>query len=61
MRTSKHSPHKHGPKDYRWLADKVREAAHTVSTEGERAELSRAKLWDFLAEHSPAASSELNE
>jgi hypothetical protein len=48
--------------DYRWLADQCRQAAHTASTETERADLlARAKTWDFLANHLPAASSELNE
>ena len=61
MKTQK-GPHKHGPKDYRQLAEKVRESAHTASTETERADLlARAKLWDFLAEHCPAASSQLNK
>jgi len=62
MRTQKRSPYKHGPKDCPQLAEKVREAAHTASTETERADLlARAKLWDFLAEHCPAASSQLNK
>jgi hypothetical protein len=40
--------------DYRGLADRVREAAHRVSNERERAELlARAKMWDFLADHFP--------
>jgi hypothetical protein len=47
---------------YRWLADQCRKAALTASTEIERADLlDRAKTWDFLAEHPPAAPSELNE
>jgi len=59
MRSKKHGPHT--PKDYRQLAEKVREAAHTASTETERADLlARAKLWDFLAEQA-AASSQLNK
>jgi hypothetical protein len=54
--------HKLGPEGYRRLAARVREAARTVSTHEERADLlARAKLWDFLADHPPAASSELNE
>jgi hypothetical protein len=41
-------------KDYRGLADRVREAAHRVSNESKRAELlARAKMWDFLADHFP--------
>jgi hypothetical protein len=48
--------HKQAPEkqaeDYRGLADRVREAAHRVSNERERAELlARAKIWDFLADH----------
>jgi hypothetical protein len=40
--------------DYRGLAEKVREAAHRVSNERDRAELlGRAKTWDFLADHFP--------
>jgi hypothetical protein len=46
--------HKNGPEDYRRLAEKVRETAHTVSTEKERDELlAMAKIWDFLADHCP--------
>jgi len=45
-------------REYRLLAEKVRKAALTASTETERADLlARAKLWDFLADHPPAASS----
>jgi hypothetical protein len=48
------------PDFYRRLAHQCREAARTVSEENERAELLvRAKTWDFLADHAPAASSEL--
>jgi hypothetical protein len=48
--------------DYRRLADQCRETARTVSTETERADLlARARTFDFLADHPPAASSELNE
>jgi hypothetical protein len=40
--------------DYRGLAERVREAAHRVSNEGQRAELlASAKIWDFLADHFP--------
>jgi hypothetical protein len=40
--------------DYRWLADQCRQAAGKVPTEKERNDLlSRAKTWDFLAEHCP--------
>jgi hypothetical protein len=54
----KRNPAEYRP-DYRWLAEKAREAARTVSTQEERAELlARAKTWDLLAEHSAAASSE---
>jgi len=50
----KHGPHKHGPEGYRQLAEKVRKAALTASTEIERADLlARAKLWDLLADHPP--------
>jgi hypothetical protein len=53
---------KHGPEDYWRFADQCRQAARTVSTEKERAELlARAKTFDFLAEHCPAASSQFNE
>jgi hypothetical protein len=49
-------------REYRQLADRVREAAHTASTETERADLlDRAKNWDFLADHPPAASSRFKE
>jgi hypothetical protein len=42
---------KKSPEDYRRLAEKCRETAHTVSTEGDRADLlSMAKIWDFLAD-----------
>jgi hypothetical protein len=38
--------------NYRWLANQCRQAARTVSTETERADLLvRAKTWDFLADH----------
>jgi hypothetical protein len=48
--------------DFRWLADQCRKAACRVSTQEERAELlERAKTWDFLAEHPPPESWELNE
>jgi sigma54-dependent transcription regulator len=47
-------PDKKEPEDYRWLAERVRETAQTVSTESERAELlARARMWDFLADHGP--------
>jgi hypothetical protein len=47
------SPKEH-QREYRRLAEQVREAAHKVLTEQERAELlARAKLWDFLADHCP--------
>jgi hypothetical protein len=50
------------PEEYRRLAKKCREAARKISAEKERAEfLARAKTFDFLAEHCPAASSQLNE
>jgi len=51
-------------KDYRWLAERCRQAARTASTENERTELLvRAKTFDFLAEHPPpaASSSQLNK
>jgi hypothetical protein len=53
-----HKHHKKAPeeqaKGYRWLAQKVRETARTVSTERERTELlAMAKMWDFLADHGP--------
>jgi hypothetical protein len=49
-------------REYRVLAQKVRQAAVTASTQEERADLlGRAKLWDFLADHPPAASSHFNE
>jgi len=52
MRTQKHAPHKHGPEDYRWLANQCRQASRTVSTEKERTDLlARAKTWEFLAGH----------
>jgi hypothetical protein len=48
----KKRPEKKGPENYRRLAKKVRETAHTASTERDRADLlSRAKIWDFLADH----------
>jgi hypothetical protein len=41
-------------KDYRGLAERVREAAYRDSNERQRAELlARAKIWDFLADHFP--------
>jgi hypothetical protein len=50
------------PEEYRRLAEKCRKAARTVSAEKERAEfLARAKTFDFLAEHCPAAPSQFNE
>jgi hypothetical protein len=50
----KNGPEKKGPEDYRRLAEKCRETAHTISTGRERAELlSMAKIWDFLADHCP--------
>jgi len=53
---------KHGPEDYRWLADQCRQTARTVSTENERADLvARAKTWDLLADRPTAASSKFNE
>jgi hypothetical protein len=60
-RRKRKSPEEYRP-NYRWLADQCRQAAGTAP-EQERADLlARAKLWDFLAEHPPAASSsELNE
>jgi hypothetical protein len=45
------------PQFYRRLADQCRQAARTASTEEERADLlTRAKTWEFLAEHPRAAS-----
>jgi hypothetical protein len=42
-------------RDYRWLAEQVREAAEKASTQQERAELlGRAKLWDERCPHHPA-------
>jgi len=39
-----------GPEDYRRLAEKCRETAHTVSTEKERADLlAMAQIWDLIA------------
>jgi hypothetical protein len=53
MAYRKRPPEEYRP-DYRWLADQCRQAAQTVSTENERADLlARAKTWDFLAEHRP--------
>jgi hypothetical protein len=53
---------KHGPEDYRWLADQCQQTARTVSTENERADLvARAKTWDLLADRPTAASSKFNE
>ena len=50
MRSKKHSPH--SQEDYQLLAEKVRKAALTASTETERADLlATAKRWDFLADH----------
>jgi hypothetical protein len=49
----KQAPEKQA-EDYRQLAERVREAAHRVSNERQRAELlARAKIWDFLADHFP--------
>jgi hypothetical protein len=57
-RRRKGAPEEYRP-DYRRLADQCRQAARTASTETERADLlARAKIWDFLADHSQAASSE---
>jgi hypothetical protein len=40
------------PKEHRRLAEKFREAAHTVSAEKERADLlAKAKIFDLIAEH----------
>ena len=48
--------------EYRRLAKTCREAARKVSAENERSELlARAKIWDFLAEHCPAASPQFND
>jgi hypothetical protein len=49
---------KKSPEEYRreygLLAEKVRKAACTASTEIERDDLlARAKTWDFLADHGP--------
>jgi hypothetical protein len=56
------SPNIKNPEEYRRLAKKCREAARKVLAEKERAEfLARAKTFDFLAKHCPAASSEFNE
>jgi hypothetical protein len=45
-----------GPKDYRRLADKCRETAHTVSTEKERADLlAMAQIWDLIADRLEAS------
>jgi hypothetical protein len=53
---------KKGSKDYRWLADQCRQAALTVSTQKERADLlAKAKTWALLAERSPPTCSELDE
>ena len=53
---------KKNPEEYRRLAKKCREAARSVSAENERAEfLARAKTFESLAEHCPAASSQFNE
>jgi hypothetical protein len=50
------------PEEYRRLAEKCREAARKVSADKERAEfLARAKTFEFLAEHCPAASPEFND
>ena len=39
-----------GPEEYRRLAEKCRETAHTVSTEKERADLlAMAQIWDLIA------------
>jgi hypothetical protein len=56
----KQAPEKQA-EDYRQLAERVREAAHRVSNERQRAELlARAKMWDFLGDHGPHAR-HLNE
>jgi hypothetical protein len=53
MTKHKQAPEKQA-EDYRGLAERVREAAHRVSNERQRAELlAMAKVWDFLADHHP--------
>jgi hypothetical protein len=45
-------PHKHGPEDYRQLAEGLREAARKVSAEKERVHLlAIATRWDLVADY----------
>jgi hypothetical protein len=61
MTRGKRPPEEYRP-NYRWLADQCRQALRRVSTEKERADLlARAKTFDFLADHPPAASSEFKK
>jgi hypothetical protein len=56
MRTQSPAPHKYAREDDRRLAEQCRQAAHTASTENERAEvLVRAETFDLLADHSSSS------
>jgi hypothetical protein len=43
--------HNKSPEEYRWLAEKCRETARTISADNGRADLlARAEIWDLIAD-----------